>query len=312
MVQAQYVLGNQFLGSQNVFGQPLTIFGLPVDRNTIFMNHKGNYKARIEKRQRRLIAKTTFVNFFLKTNERICCLTTGYSPITALEQLLTGLAFLFFKRAFFIFTDKRILHIPARIDHFSPSAISQILFEDCARIDIKGRALVVHYKTGKQEMFPYINRRERPRIKSLLKKLTLQPKEAGKLHGRAYLCPSCTQVLEEKTTVCKACKLQFKSVFQAKIRALLIPGGGYFYNNYPVFGFAVGVLESLLLAAIVFKCSQYHGGTPVNFGVMLLLGGGLVIEKIIACFHSQQLTQELIPEEKEFAMRKVSSTALHA
>ena len=312
MVQAQNILGKQFFGPQNVFGQPLTIFGLPVDRKTIFMNHKGRYKARIEKRQRRLIAKTTFVNFFLKTNERICCLTTGYSPITALEQLLTGLAFLFFKRAFFIFTDNRILHLPARIDHFSPSAISQILFEDCARIEIKGRALVMHYKTGKQEMFPYINRRERPRIKSLLKKITLEPKEAGKLHGRAYLCPSCTQVLEEKTTVCSACKLQFKSVVQAKVRALLIPAGGYFYNNYPVFGFAVGILESMLLAAFVFQWSHYHSGTPVNLGVMLLLGGALIIEKIIACFHSQKLTQELIPEEKEFAMRKVSPASLRA
>jgi hypothetical protein len=311
MVQAQNILGKQFLGPQNVFGQPLTIFGLPVDRNTIFMNHKGRYKARIEKRQRRLIAKTTFVNFFLKTNERICCLTTGFTPITVMEQLLTGLAFLFFKRAFFIFTDKRILHIPARIDHFSPSAISQILLEDCAHIEIKGRALVVHYKTGKRETFPYINRRERPRIKSLLKKLTLQPKEAGKLHGRAYLCPSCTQVLEEKVSICSACKLRFKSIFQAKIRALIIPGGGYFYNNYPVFGFAVGILESSLLAAFIYQCSHYLNGAPVNFGVMLLLGCALIIEKIIAAFHSQKLTQDLIPEEKEFAMRKVSPASLH-
>jgi hypothetical protein len=309
MVQAQNILGKQYLGPQNVFGRPLTIFGLPVDRNTIFMNHRGRYKVGIEKRQRKLIAKTTFINFFLKANERICCLTTGYAPITVLEQLLTGLAFLFFKRAFLIFTDQRILHIPTRIDHFSPSAISQILFEDCTHIEIKGRSLVVSYKNGKQETFPYISRRERTRIKSLLKKVTLEPKEAGKLHGRVFLCPSCTQVLEEKASVCSACKLQFKSLFQAKIRALFIPGGGYFYNNYPVFGFAVGVLESMLLAALVFQWSNYQSGASVNFGTMLLLGGALIIEKIIAAFHSHKLTQDLIPEEKEFAMRKVSTTA---
>ena len=305
MVQAQNILGKQFLGPQNIFGQPLTIFGLPVDRNTIFMNHKGRYKARIEKRQRKLIAKTTFVNFFLNANERICCLTTGFSPITVLEQLLTGLAFLFFKRAFLIFTDLRILHIPARIDHFSPSAISQILYEDCAHLEIKGRSLIVQYKTGYRETFPYINRRERPRIKTLLKKITLKPKEAGKLHGRAYLCPSCTQVVEERASTCSACKLRFKSLTQAKLRALFIPGGGYFYNNYPVFGFAVGILESMILAGLVFQWSNYHSGVPVNWVMTLLLTGALVMEKIIAAFHSQKLTQDLIPEEKEFAMRKV-------
>jgi len=309
MVQAQNILGKQYFGSHNVFGQPLTIFGLPVDRDTIFVNHKGHYKARIEKRQRKLIAKTTFVNFFLKTNERICCLTTGYSPITVLEQLLTGLAFLFFRRAFLIFTDRRILHIPTRIDQFSPSAISQIMFEDCKHIEVKGRCLVVDYKNGKRETFPYINRRERSRIKSLLNTITLKPKEAGELHGRVYLCPSCTQVLEEKALACNACKLQFKSLLQAKIRALFIPGGGYFYNNYPVFGFAVGVLESVLLTALIFQCSNYQSGASVNFEMMLLLGGALIIEKIIAVFHGQKLTQDLIPEEKEFAMRKVSPAA---
>ena len=33
------------------------IFGLPVDRKTLFSNHKNVYKRRIEKRQRKLIIK---------------------------------------------------------------------------------------------------------------------------------------------------------------------------------------------------------------------------------------------------------------
>ena len=98
--------------SLNIFGQPLSIFGVPVERDTIFSDHKGNYRNRVEKRQRQLIVKTTFVKFFLSHDERILCLTTAYSPISVLEQVLTGPAFLFFKRALLVFTDKRILHIP--------------------------------------------------------------------------------------------------------------------------------------------------------------------------------------------------------
>ena len=40
------------LKAQNIFGQPLTIFGLPVERDVIFADHKGNYKKSIEKQQR--------------------------------------------------------------------------------------------------------------------------------------------------------------------------------------------------------------------------------------------------------------------
>lgn len=309
MAQAHSIAPARNFFAQNVFGQPLTIFGMPVDRNTIFNNPKGRYKAGIEKRQRKLIAKTTFVNFYLKADERIRCLTTGYSPVSFLEQVLTGLAFLFFKRAFFIFTDKRILHVPARIDHFSPGAISQILYEDCAAIEIKGRALVVKYKTGKREVFPYIHRKERSRIKSLLKSLVLNPKEAGRLNGRTYLCPCCTHVLNAKNSTCGKCNLKFLSKTQAKIRALVIPGGGYFYTHFPVLGFAVGMVESILYATLVFQWGNHASGLPINLKMALGLTALLVLEKIIAAFHCRELTRDFIPVEKEFATRKMSSTS---
>jgi hypothetical protein len=38
------------------------IFGLPVDRESMFSNHKKVYKKRTEKRQRKLIIKLPFLN----------------------------------------------------------------------------------------------------------------------------------------------------------------------------------------------------------------------------------------------------------
>jgi hypothetical protein len=240
----------------------------------------------------------------LNPKEQIRCVTTGYSPISAYEQIVTGPAFLFFKKAYFILTNQRILHIPTRIDHLSPSAISQVRYDDCSQIKIKGRSLVVQYKSGNQEIFPYIHRKERQRIKTLLANLPDSSKSTDAEQDRTFLCPSCTSELAEDTNECRHCKLQFKSETQAKLRSWIIPGGGYFYNRYPVFGFVVGTLETALLSAIVYRCSNYSSGAPTNFHLIGLLTCFFLLEKIIVSFHAKELTSEFIPEEKNFAMRK--------
>jgi len=48
------------------------IFGLPVDREILFSNYKGIYKKRVEKRQRKLIVKISFLKPFLKKANRCC------------------------------------------------------------------------------------------------------------------------------------------------------------------------------------------------------------------------------------------------
>ncbi len=304
MSQTQAVASKP-MDNLNIFGRPLSIFGVPVDRDTIFSDHKGNYKNSVEKRQRRLIVKTTFVKFFLCHDERILCLTTGYSPISALEQVLTGPAFLFFKRALLVFTDKRILHIPTCFDHSPRGAISQIRYDDCAHITLKGRCLIIEYKNGSQEIFPYLGFRERKKIKALLDIQALKPRQAGVLQQRVYLCPSCTNVLNAGQSFCPTCKMEFKSSLKAGLRSLLIPGGGYIYNRHTLSGVAVGLLETALLVYLVYNLAALKAGLPINFGMAALFLVLLIGEKLITAFHSQQLTHDFIPEERDFAIRKI-------
>jgi hypothetical protein len=47
----------------NLTGQDL--FGLPVDTNVLFSNHKNIYKRSVEKRQRKLLKKISFILPFL-------------------------------------------------------------------------------------------------------------------------------------------------------------------------------------------------------------------------------------------------------
>lgn len=291
--------------SANIFGRPLSIFGVPVDRNIIFSDFKGRYKSKIEKRQRKLIVKSTFIKFFLHHDESIRCLTTGYSPITALEQLYTGLAFIFFKRAIFVFTNKRMLHVPTRFNRSTMDAVSQVWYEDCAQFELKGRTLVVKYNNGKEEQFLYIARKEKKKLKALLASIQLKPKAAGRLNGRVHLCPSCTSVLNAKSNHCPACKLKFKSGVQAKLRSLLIPGGGYFYTRYPVLGTVLGVAEITAITKLIMDGMALNQGAQVRLSVTAVLACGLILEKLISAYHTDQLTRNFIPVSKDFARRKI-------
>ena len=89
------------------------IFGIPIDRDIIFSNHKGVYKKRIEKRQRKLFVKILFLKQFLRRGEKILLVSTGYAPLGTLAQYLTG--FLFSPiTVFFIFRQRRVIIIKIR------------------------------------------------------------------------------------------------------------------------------------------------------------------------------------------------------
>ena len=248
----------------------------------------------------------SFIKFFLDQGEVIRCLTTGYSPISWLEQLLTGLAFVFLKRAMFIFTDRRILVVPTSFNRSPHSSVSQIMYEDAAAIALKGRTLLVAYKNGLKETFTYMGRKEKKKIKALISHLPIRPKEAGRLQERSHLCPGCAHVLPKKKQQCQTCGLTFKNNRAALIMALLIPGGGYFYSGYPLLALGFAALEILLLsipAVYWTEFSKYSGSVtlPTALGSMLLLA----LTKWISAFHTMELIKDFMPRRKDFSQRRI-------
>ena len=168
------------------------LFGLPVDREILFSNHKGKYKKGIEKRQKKLLQEVTFINKFLQEDERIFLVTTGCSPASILEQFLTGWIFVYLKRSLFIFTNKRIFHIPTKQDYSYRNSIAQILYPDCNSIQMKGRNLVIEYKNGKKEKFLMIAGKEKKKIKVLIPTISFEG-PTSKTQKRVHLCPGCTK-----------------------------------------------------------------------------------------------------------------------
>ncbi|NIS67704.1 MAG: hypothetical protein GTO12_01755, partial [Proteobacteria bacterium] len=231
---------------QSMSSQERNLLSLSLDRETLFSNHKNVYNKRVEKRQRNLLKKIRFIKNFLKDGEKILLVTTGCSPVSILEQLVTGWIFIYLKRCMFIFTDKRIFHIPTSMSYSYRDSIAQILYTDCKLIRMKGRTLVIEYKNGKKEKFHSVARRERKKIRTLLETISLEG-SPSKATGRVHICPRCTHELEEEKYTCPNCHLEFKNKAEGRRISLIYPGGGYFYTRHPFLGVGDAITETVLL-----------------------------------------------------------------
>ena len=274
------------------------LFGFPVDRETLFANHKGIYKKGIEKRQTKLLGKVEFLKRFLQEDEKILLITTGCSPTSFLEQYLTGWVFLYIKRSLLVFTDRRIFHIPTKPDYSYRYSIAQILYPDCDSIQMKGNHLLVKYKDGKKEKFLYIAGKERKKIKTMLQEISFQG-QPGYMSGRIHLCPGCTRELEEGKYICSGCFLKFKDKDTGRKISLIYPGGGYFYTRHPWLGISDAIVETIFLILVILSLVDVVNGienSQFDLVFFLIL---LAVEKAISIYHSNHYIKEFIPLEKD-------------
>jgi hypothetical protein len=274
------------------------IFGLPVDRENLFSNHKKVYKKRIERRQRKLIIKLPFLKPFLKRNEKVLLVSTGYSPITSLAQYVTGFLFVYLKRSLFVLTNYRIFHVPTTANYKYKQSIAQIAYAGCQSISLKRGTLVVQYaKFGKTEKFRAIAFSERKKIRALLKSKPLSAANP-QLGERIHLCPQCTRPLTAGKYVCESCRLKFKNKLTAYILAILLPGGGYFYTRHVLIGLLNAVVELLLLFYIVVTLQGFLNNIKGSLIYLVAYCAIFVAIKVISVIHSVHFIQEFIPRKK--------------
>jgi hypothetical protein len=275
------------------------IFGLPVDKETLFSNHKKIYKKRIENRQRKLIVKLPFLKPFLKKGEKILLVSTGYSPITSFAQYATGFLFVYLKRSLFVFTNHRIFHVPTTPNYQFKDSIAQIYYDGCRSITLKGGTLVVQYaKFGKMEKFRAIALSERKKIKALLKAKPFSGTKT-QLGERFHLCPQCTRPLSTGKYVCESCQLKFKNKMVAYIIAILFPGGGYFYTRHYLIGLLNAIVEIFLLAYIAVTLQDVLNKIEGSMNYLVMMGGIYLAVKIISVIHSTHFINEFIPRKKQ-------------
>jgi hypothetical protein len=271
------------------------IFGLPVDTRILFSNHKGVYKPSIEKNKTKLLQKLGFLARFLDPDEKIVFVTTGCSPYTTLEQLTTGALWVaVLKRAVFVFTNKRLLHIPTTWTFDYRGSIAQILYQDCRQLQVKGFGLVAEYHSGKKDKFDGVPGPDRAIIKHL-QFATGESDRRSENPQRNHLCPHCTEVLPLRVVACPSCGLEFKNRATALTRSVLLPGGGYFYTGHPFIGIGDALTEAyLLVLTLVFLGLALLGDGEAMFTFLVCLAA-LTIEKLVTIYHSNSFLDEFIP-----------------
>jgi len=276
------------------------IFGLPIDRDTLFSNHKGIYKNRVEKRQRKLIVKISFLKPFLKKGEKVLLVTTGYSPLNSLAQYITGFVFVYLKRSLLVFTNYRIIHIPVTTRYKYNNSIAQMAYAGCQSIVLKGGTLIIRYKRGddkKIEKFKGIAGSQRKKIRALLKNKVSNLGTKWRLAWRIHLCPRCTGYLAEGKVTCPKCDLRFKSKGVAVLSAIFFPGGGYLYTRKYLLGFLDALLEILLVVHIYHLFTDPPSQISLEFVHPVLLIFYLYL-KIAAVIHSSHFVDDYIPKNK--------------
>lgn len=264
--------------------------GLNIDSATMFADHKGVHKPRIEKKQRKLAEKVTFLKDFLEDDEQLLAITTAVSPTSFLEQWTTGFIFLYIKRCILVFTDRRVFHIPTTSGFDYRESVAEIRYGDLESIAQKGSRLKVAYKAGAKDLFLYIRGSERKKIRALLQTPD-RLASPGATGSRTHLCPKCTHVLEADRFDCPGCGKEFKSRSKARDLSLWFPGGGYFYTGHPFLGVMDAMIEVLFLVLVATSLMNGEWSVAAIFGVLLAL------EKAVTVYHANHFVKEYIPVE---------------
>lgn len=280
-------------------------FGLPINQETAFSNHKGVFKKRLKKQQLKMLkAYAPLLKQFLEPGEIILLALRGCSPMSFLEQFTSGWIIYYLKRCMLVVTDRRILHFPAKGNYSPRHSIAQIRFGDVDEIKpstFLGRKITAKYKNGEKETFLYV--RDTPKLKAVLSGIRMASFQPSTLGSRHHLCPKCTAPLTPGEYACSSCKLEFKNAKKARTLSILLPGGGYFYTGHLLLGLGDAVAETILLVLVAMGLVNYLTNavsSEAAVAQLVIFGIALILEKLYTVYHAQHYVKEYIPVDKEF------------
>ena len=279
-----------------IVGQDRQVGGLPVNTDLLFADKKGNYSPRIESKRKKLLNKVGFLADFLDDGEQIVFITTGCSPASFFEQYTLGFLWVtIIKRALFVFTNKRIFHIPTTSSYDYRGSVAQILYRDCYRLFAKGSTLHAEYHTGTKDAFFGIPRGDGAIIRQI-NIAAPEPAEPSPRPERSHLCPNCTHVQPAEPGTCPGCGQSFKTAAEARKYSLLFPGGGYFYVKRPLLGVLDAIGESYLGIMTLLGFVATVLGNVEAIGIVVMFSVILGLEKLMTIYHAKKFVAEFIPK----------------
>ncbi len=274
---------------------------LPIKGETAFAGTRRKFQEKTKKQQLRFLRDfVDELRHILEEGEEILVASRSVSPFTFPEQLVSGAWIYYVKRCLLVLTDRRILHFPAGYGYKPRDSVAQIRFQDIESFKGKKR-LTFRYKNGGKEVFSQL--RNGKRLVQLLKGVVGTSSTSSRHGGRQHLCPKCVAPLARDQYTCPRCRFEFREPKTARIYAIFLPGGGYFYTRHPILGMGCAITElTLTFLAFVFLLRYFL--TPPKELVVLFLGlafgAALVVEKIVTVYRVGHFIREFIPLEKNF------------
>ena len=280
-----------------------------VREDLLFTDDKQRESGSLRKRAEKLVSRLEApLSKLLQPDEAVLYIAPIKAPASFFEQWTLGWYIYRVTRSVFVFTNHRIFHFLLHSNDTWRRMVRSVSYGDISEARSKGwlnPVLLLNYKNGEKEKYWGIERRDARKMRSLL--ADLMPAAASRLTARAgivSLCPDCSAELTAGVYTCARCGLRFKDEQTMVRRALLIPGGGYFYTGYGLLGvgaFAVEAVFTVFLIVALLELAGVLAPAPgeERAGIVLVAfpAGILAVEKLLTIHHCRRFVRGFIPAQ---------------
>ena len=297
---------------ENVAPLPGSFQSLRVREDVAYTDARGRLKGGIRKSAQKILPQVeAILARMLRPNEAIFYVARMNTPISQAEQLTAGWLLYTTVGVVMVFTNERILCLPVTYNGKWKGSVRIVWYGDldAAKTKVSGilnKALELHFGMGKKDRFWGLKRRDAKKLKKLLPLLLAENAATPVSTGMVPLCSECLKPLTPDRYECGSCGLLFKDERTLRKRAILIPGGGYFYCGAIGMGILTAVVEAYALVEIVFAViGMVTALTTTGPGREELFGGSTIIvlwflallafEKFVQIHHCQRMIRDFLP-----------------
>ncbi len=243
-------------------------WGFPIREDVAFTDSHGVERSGAGRRAKRALEKLQEpLRKILEPDELVLYFARGQIMPGKPERYLLGVQSHYLMQSALILTNRRLLHLSLKRNGQWDRNVRSARWGDVKEGHVAGvlyGKLHLEYRQGAKETYWRIHKEETKKIQLLLN--VMLPAAAGETSAAlsmASFCPECLAALTPGIYECGRCGLKFKDEKTALVRALLIPGGGYFYVGLNLWGVAHASIDvAVFISAILWALAAMGGAPP--------------------------------------------------
>jgi len=227
----------------------------------------------------------------LRDDEALVAVVEALAPMSLFARWFVGFGSEEFAGCRIVVTSSRIVVLMAS------GAVSEVSHADVVafRIVPLVNTLTLTYRSGRQETFTLHTPEDAATLADVLPKLAGNGASSEE-HERRRTCGGCSKELTSGAAQCRSCGTSFRRRGTAILRALLLPGAGYYYLGFDTAGFIDIAVNLACIAAIAgaraftTTFDVWSAGTMIGVAFAVL-----AVWRVCVVIHTFELTRECIP-----------------